>query len=65
MFDDEITEAFESSAPITGGGRFGDRSTPSQNDLIHWKRALLRFLNELDEDATVGDLRRVLEDHDG
>lgn len=64
MFDDEIVEALESSAPVKGDrGRIGDDRTATAADVNLWRRSLLRFLNEIDEDATVGDLRRVLEDY--
>ena len=64
MFDDEIVEALESSAPVRGDhGRIGDDCTATAADMNLWRRSLLRFLNEIDEDANVGDLRRVLEDY--
>ncbi len=66
MFDDEIVDALESSARVRGDhGGIGERRTASAADLNLWRRSLLRFLNEIDEDATVGDLRRVLEDYHG
>lgn len=64
MFHDEIVEALESSAPVKGDrGRIGDDRTATEADVNLWRRSLLRFLNEVDEDVTVGDLRRVLEDY--
>ena len=60
--EEEILEALESSAPVRGDkGGIGDPRTSSSADVALWKRSLLRFINELDEDITVGDIRRVLE----
>lgn len=61
--EDEILEALESTAPVSGDrGRIGDPKTSSDADVNLWRRSLLRFLNELDEDLTIGEVRRVLED---
>lgn len=66
MFEDEIVEALESTAPVRGDhGGIGDPRTAGAADVNLWRRSLLRFLSEIDGDATVDDLRRTLEDYHG
>lgn len=60
--EEEIIEALESSVPVRGGkGGIGGRRTSTDGDIAVWRKSILRFINELDEDITVVEIRRVLE----
>ncbi len=62
MMEEDILEALESSAPASGDkGGIGDPRVSSNRDVALWKKAVLRFINELEDDITVGDIRRALE----
>ena len=64
MEPDEILEALESTAPNRGDrGRIGDRRVASGPDVRLWRDQLLRFLGELDGDATVQQVREALEEY--
>lgn len=62
--DDEIIAALESSAPVKGDrGNPSDPRTASDADIRLWARGLLRFINELDGNITVDEIRRAIEDY--
>ena len=61
---DEIIEALESTANNRNDrGRIGDPATSDKADIILWRNNLMRFLEELDGDLTIEDLRDALEDY--
>jgi len=62
--DDDIIEALESSAPVRKDrGRLGDPSTGDKADMILWREQISRFIDELDDNITVREIRMALEDY--
>jgi hypothetical protein len=62
--DDDIIEALESSAPVRKDrGRMGDPTTGDKADTIIWRDGLMRFIEELDDNLTVREIRMALEDY--
>lgn len=56
----EVWEALESTTP---GGKINDRfgpSTASRQETMLWKRSLLNFLDEVDGELSVAELREAL-----
>lgn len=64
MDEQEIADALESTAPNRGNrGRFGDPATASPADVRLYRDTLLRFLEEIDGDLSVSELRLALENY--
>lgn len=62
--EEEIIDALESTAGNRKNhGRIGDPAVPDKQDITDWRNRLMRFLEELDADITVGEIRSVLEDY--
>lgn len=62
--NDDIIEALESSAPNSkNSGRMGDPSFADERDIKRWCDSVMRFINELDEGITVGEIRMTLEEY--
>ena len=63
MDADDIIEAMESTASNSKDrGQIGSPAIASPTDIVFWKRALLRFLDELDGELSVSEVRQALED---
>lgn len=63
--NDEIIEALESTAGNRKErGRIGDPGVGDKQDVILWRNHLMRFLEEIDGDLTVDEIKSVLEDYD-
>ncbi|NTG94220.1 hypothetical protein G6L92_15755 [Agrobacterium rhizogenes] len=60
-------EIFDALEATTGGRKQGAlwnaRANASRNDILNHRDSLLRFLEEIDGDISVADLREALEDY--
>ncbi|MEW5422692.1 hypothetical protein [Amorphus sp. 3PC139-8] len=59
---DEIQDALWAAAPRdTSYGRRSDAAGPSRNAIALTRRSLMAFLDEIEADTTVGEIREALE----
>lgn len=58
--DDEIQDALEAAASPRLKSGIGERTTPSAHDVGAVRRTITLFLESLDPELTVSELRRVL-----
>ncbi len=63
MSREEIHDALESTAPNKKAGRSFERVTPNRQDIISHKNYLLHFLEEIEGDISVSELRDALEEY--
>jgi len=62
--NDEIIEALEATAPVRKDrGQLGAPAVGDKADTILWRDKLLLFLGNIDDGATVYELRNALEDY--
>jgi len=59
----DIIEALENAAP-NSAGRIDAPANASRRDILNYKRSLMRFLEELDAELTIGEIRSVLEEYE-
>lgn len=57
---DEIQEALELAAGSRLKAEYGAATTPTAHDLAHVRRVVNLFLESLDDDLTVSELRQHL-----
>lgn len=57
----DIWEALESTAAMRPTSRNPDPVTPSERDIRNHRDYLMRFLDELDSQMSVGEVRDALE----
>lgn len=63
--NEDIIDALEATAGNRKArGRLGDPVVSDRMDIIHWRNHLLLFLESLDGDYTVTDIRETLENYD-
>lgn len=62
--DDEIVEALENSALSRRNASALHSHCPDKRDLTNWRDRLMRFLEPLDGDLTVAEIRAVLEEYE-
>ena len=61
----EIIEALEATATVRKDrGGICDPRTSDKGDILVHRAKLLLFLESLDDDISIGDLRHVLEEYD-
>ena len=58
-----VWEALESTAPNSKEGRSFERVTASKRDTLNHRDFLMKFLEEIDGELSVGELREALEDY--
>jgi len=63
MNTEDIIEALESTAYAPSGGII-ERANASRRDILNYKKSLLRFLEELEAEITVGEIRAVLGEYE-
>ncbi|WP_223478715.1 hypothetical protein [Oricola indica] len=62
---EQIWEALESSAPLPRkSSAFGQRATPERSAILAQRKHLLGFLENIDGDLSVAELREALEDYE-
>lgn len=59
--EDEILEALELAAGLRLKGDFGSRRTVSRHDVAATRRQIILFLESLDAELTVAELREYLD----
>ena len=62
--NDDVIEALESSAPNTDKHRIDPRANSSKRDVLNWRDVVMRFLDDIDGDLTVFEVRTALEDYE-
>jgi hypothetical protein len=66
MDSDDIIEALEATAlSRRDRGNIGQPRVADQQDCLLWKKRLLLFMESLDGDVTVDDIRTALENYNG
>lgn len=60
---DDIIEALEASAPNSATAAIDPRANASRRDVLTHRDRIMRFLDELDGDLSVSEVRSALEDY--
>ena len=64
MIEQDIIEVLEATATNSKAGNFSNlNANTSYRDIQNYKNSIMRFLEELDAEITVGELRGVLEEY--
>lgn len=61
---EQVHEALESTALNTDNAYIAKRSTVKKREILNHRDTIMRFLEELDAEMSIGELREALEHYD-
>lgn len=63
--NEDVIDALESSAPLPRNQELiGTMRTASRRDILAWRGRLMQFLDDLDGDLSVSEVRLALEEYE-
>lgn len=63
MNTEDIIEALENAAFVPSSQGLSEHANASRRSILNYKRELMRFLESLDAEITVAEIRGVLEEY--